>query len=88
MAERRGADDQLGHRAAARFAHPTHLACDLRDDRAVLSATSLSKGIYEYVYYARATAPGDFFVAPAHAAETYFPEVFGRSDSSRFVVTP
>ena len=61
---------------------------DLRDDRAVLSATWLSKGIYEYVYYARATAPGDFFVAPAHAEETYFPEVFGRSDSSRFVVTP
>ena len=61
---------------------------DLRDDRAVLSATWLSKGIYEYVYYARATAPGNFFVAPAHAEETYFPEVFGRSDSSRFVVTP
>jgi len=61
---------------------------DLRDNRAVLGATWLSKGIYEYVYYARATAPGDFFVAPAHAAETYFPEVFGRSDSSRFVVTP
>jgi uncharacterized protein YfaS (alpha-2-macroglobulin family) len=61
---------------------------DLRDDRAVLSATRLSKGVYEYVYYARATAPGDFFVAPAHAEETYFPEVFGRSDSSRFVVTP
>jgi len=40
------------------------------------------------VYYARATTPGDFFVAPAHAEETYFPEVFGRSDSSRFVVTP
>jgi uncharacterized protein YfaS (alpha-2-macroglobulin family) len=54
----------------------------------VLGATWLSKGVYEYVYYARATAPGDFFVAPAHAAETYFPEVFGRSDSSRFVVTP
>jgi uncharacterized protein YfaS (alpha-2-macroglobulin family) len=61
---------------------------DLRDDRAVLSAERLSKGVYEYVYYARATAPGDFFVAPAHAEETYFPEVFGRSDSSRFVVTP
>jgi len=61
---------------------------DLRDDRAVLSASWLSRGIYEYVYYARATAPGDFFVAPAHAEETYFPEVFGRSDSSRFVVTP
>ncbi len=61
---------------------------DLRDDRAVLGATRLSKGVYEYVYYARATAPGDFFVAPAHAEETYFPEVFGRSDSSRFVVMP
>jgi uncharacterized repeat protein (TIGR01451 family) len=61
---------------------------DLRDDRAVLSADHLPKGVYEYVYYARATAPGDFFVAPAHAEETYFPEVFGRSDGSRFLVKP
>jgi len=61
---------------------------DLRDDRAALSAERLPKGVYEYVYYARATAPGDFFVAPAHAEETYFPEVFGRSDSSRFTVLP
>ena len=61
---------------------------DLRDDRAVLTAERLSKGVYEYVYYARATAPGSFFVAPAHAEETYFPEVFGRSDSGRFTVLP
>jgi uncharacterized protein YfaS (alpha-2-macroglobulin family) len=61
---------------------------DLRDDRAVLSAERLSKGVYEYVYYARATAPGSFFFAPAHAEETYFPEVFGRSDSGRFTVVP
>ena len=61
---------------------------DLRDDRAVLSADRVSKGVYEYVYYARATTPGDFFVAPAHAEEQYFPEVFGRSDSGRFTVTP
>ena len=61
---------------------------ELRDDRAVLYATRLAKGVYEYVYYARATTPGDFFVAPAYAEETYFPDVFGRSDSSRFVVTP
>jgi uncharacterized protein YfaS (alpha-2-macroglobulin family) len=40
------------------------------------------------VYYARATTPGSFFVAPAHAEETYFPEVFGRSDSGRFTVAP
>ena len=61
---------------------------EMRDDRAVLRAQTLSKGIYEYVYYARATTTGDFFVAPAHAEETYFPEVFGRSDSSRFSVRP
>jgi len=61
---------------------------ELRDDRAALYAGSISKGVYEYVYYARATTPGNFFVAPAHAQETYFPEVFGRSDSSTFVVTP
>jgi len=61
---------------------------DLRDDRAVLSADRVPKGVYEYVYYARATTPGDFYVAPAHAEETYFPEVFGRSDSGRFSVMP
>ncbi len=61
---------------------------ELRDDRAVLKTDRLPKGVYEYVYYARATTPGDFFVAPAHAEETYFPEVFGRSDSGRFIVEP
>jgi len=61
---------------------------DLRDDRAVLVTDRLPRGIHEYVYYARATTVGDFFVAPAHAAETYFPEVFGRSDSGRFTVGP
>lgn len=60
---------------------------ELHDDRAVLRTDRLTKGVYEYVYYARATTTGDFFVAPAHAEETYFPEVFGRSDSSRFRVT-
>ena len=59
---------------------------DLRDDRLVLQASRLQQGVHEYVYYARATTPGDFFVAPAHAEETYLPEVFGRSDSSRFTV--
>ncbi len=61
---------------------------ETHDDRVVLSADRLAKGVYEYVYYAQATTPGAFFVAPAHAEETYFPEVFGRSDSSRFTVTP
>ena len=61
---------------------------DIRDDRVTLLAARLREGVHEYVYYARATMPGEFFVAPAHAEETYFPEVFGRSDSSRFTVRP
>ena len=59
---------------------------DLRDDRVTLYAKHLPKGVHRYIYYARATTPGDFFVAPAHAQETFFPEVFGRSDSGRFTV--
>ncbi len=59
---------------------------DIRDDRVTLLASRLPQGVHEYVYYARATTPGDFFVAPVHAEETYFPEVFGRSDSSRFTI--
>ncbi|MXX18897.1 MAG: hypothetical protein F4X03_09180 [Dehalococcoidia bacterium] len=59
---------------------------DLRDDRVTLLASRIPKGVHEYVYYARATTPGDFFVAPTFAEETYLPEVFGRSDSGRFVV--
>jgi uncharacterized protein YfaS (alpha-2-macroglobulin family) len=56
------------------------------DDRVRLTAESLPKGVYEFIYYARATTPGDFYVAPVHAEESYFPEVFGRSDSGRFTV--
>jgi uncharacterized repeat protein (TIGR01451 family) len=58
----------------------------IRDDRLVLRATNLPKGVHTYVYYARVTVPGDFFVAPPHAEETRFPEVFGRGDSGRFTV--
>ncbi|HEX5368415.1 MAG TPA: hypothetical protein VFY10_03275, partial [Dehalococcoidia bacterium] len=61
---------------------------DVLDNEVRLSTRTLSKGVYEFVYYARATTPGDYFVAPAHAEESFFPDVFGRSDSSRFTVTP
>lgn len=86
----RAAERQQGAYAAPwyRWYYSPWQQVDLRDDRAVLGADRVPKGVYEYVYYARATTPGDFFVAPAHAEETYFPEVFGRSDSTRFTVTP
>ncbi len=59
---------------------------DIRDDRVTLLASLLLTGVHEYVYYARASTPGDFFVAPIHAQESYVPGVFDRSDSSRFSI--
>ncbi len=59
---------------------------DTRDAGVTLSAQQLVEGVHRYIYYARATTPGDFFVSPAHAQESYFPDVFGRSDSTRFSV--
>ncbi len=60
---------------------------ELRDEKAVLFATYLPKGTYEYVYSIRASIPGEFRVIPTHAEEMYFPEVFGRGDGGLFRVT-
>ncbi len=61
---------------------------DLRDEKAVLFATRLPKGTYEYTYLIRATAAGEFRTIPTFAYEMYFPEVWGRSDGGVFTVTP
>ena len=53
---------------------------ELRDEKVVLFADYLPKGVYEYSYTMRATLPGDYHVIPTVAQEFYFPEVFGRSD--------
>jgi len=58
----------------------------LLDDRAVLFATELGKGTYEYTYLIRASLAGNFRVAPAHVEEMYFPEVFGNSAGGIFTV--
>jgi uncharacterized protein YfaS (alpha-2-macroglobulin family) len=68
-----------GHR---RFTHT-----ELRDDKAVLFATYLPKGTYEYTYLIRATLPGEYQVRPTHAEEMYFPEVFGRGDGEVFRIS-
>jgi len=59
---------------------------ELRDDKAVLFATYLPRGTYEYTYYVRASLPGKYRVRPTLASEMYFPEVFGRSDGGVFRV--
>ena len=61
---------------------------DVRDDRVTLYADELPKGVHEYVFFMRATSPGDYFAAPAHVEEAFFPEVFGRSDSERLTIGP
>ncbi|MEW5957615.1 MAG: Ig-like domain-containing protein [Chloroflexota bacterium] len=60
---------------------------ELRDEKAVLFATFLPKGTYEYTYQVRASLPGEYRVIPTHAEEMYFPEVFGRGDGGLFRVT-
>jgi len=59
---------------------------ELRDEKVALFATNLPAGTYEYTYQIRAGVDGTFNVLPAHAEEMYFPEVFGRSDGSQFVI--
>ena len=51
---------------------------ELRDDRAALFADYLPRGVYRYEYSLHLTTQGTFHALPAHAAESYFPEVFGR----------
>ncbi|MBN1219630.1 MAG: Ig-like domain-containing protein [Anaerolineae bacterium] len=61
---------------------------EVRDEKAVLFATYLPKGTYEYTYTIRASVPGEFRVIPTHAEEMYFPEVFGRGDGGLFKISP
>ncbi len=64
---------------------PTHV--DLRDDKAVLFATSLDPGSYQFTYSIRASLPGTFMTLPVTASQMYFPDVWGRGAGSQFVVT-
>jgi uncharacterized protein YfaS (alpha-2-macroglobulin family) len=61
---------------------------DMRDNRVVLFATYLPRGVHEYVYFLRTTTAGEYRVMPAQAYEMYFPEVWGRTDGALFSVTP
>ncbi len=59
---------------------------ELRDEKAVLFATFLPKGTYEYTYQIRASLPGEYRIIPTHAEQMYFPEVFGRGDGGVFTI--
>lgn len=52
---------------------------EIRDDRVLLFADYLPKGVYTYSFLVRAGLPGKYHHLPASVHQMYFPEVFGRT---------
>ena len=61
---------------------------ELRDDRVLAFADLMDPGTLELEYLARATSPGSFTAAPAHAEVMYEPEVNGRTAARQIEVRP
>lgn len=59
---------------------------EMRDDRVLLFADYLPKGVYTYNFLIRAGLPGTYNHLPASAYQMYFPEVFGRTGGEFVVV--
>ena len=57
-----------------------------RDDRVVYFSDHLPPGVHLATFVARATTRGTFIVKPAHAAEMYAPEVFGRTGAGTLTI--
>jgi alpha-2-macroglobulin len=60
---------------------------EFRDEKAVIYASYLPKGVYEYVYTIRPGVEGTYNVIPPVVQEVYFPEVYGRGDGMAFTIT-
>ncbi len=58
----------------------------LLDHKAVLYASHLEPGTYEYTYLLRASTAGNYHAIPAMAEQESFPEVFGRSAGGVFTI--
>ena len=59
---------------------------EMRDDRVLLFADYLPKGVYTYNFLVRAGLPGTYNHLPASAYQMYFPEVFGRTGGEFIVI--
>jgi hypothetical protein len=53
-----------------------------------MNATYLAAGTYELTYRLTPLQAGEFRLLPAHAYETYFPEVEGSSAGAVFRIDP
>jgi uncharacterized protein YfaS (alpha-2-macroglobulin family) len=60
---------------------------EFRDEKAVIYASYLPQGVYEYVYTIRPNVEGIYSVIPPIVQELNFPEVYGRGDGMVFTVT-
>ena len=60
---------------------------EFRDEKVIIYASYLPRGIYEYVYTISPSIAGQFNVIPPIAQELYFPEVYGRGAGTRFTIT-
>ena len=60
---------------------------EFHDEKAVIYASYLPRGVYEFVYAIRPSIAGEFNVIPPIAQEMYFPEVYGRGAGTRFTIT-
>ncbi|MDQ7024022.1 MAG: Ig-like domain-containing protein [Anaerolineae bacterium] len=59
---------------------------EFRDEAVYLTADFLPAGTYEFVYSLRVGIEGAYNVIPVTAQESYFPDVYGRSDGQSFTV--
>ena len=60
---------------------------EFRDEKAVIYASHLPPGVYEYVYTIRPSVAGQFNVMPPAAKQLYFPEVYGRGEGMLFTIS-
>jgi hypothetical protein len=60
---------------------------EYRDEKVVFYSEFLPAGTYLYSYTLQTVIPGEYQVNPATARESYFPEVFGRSEGFLFAIT-
>ncbi len=60
---------------------------EFRAEKAVIYASNLPPGVYEFVYTIRPTVAGEYLVIPPVARQLYFPEVYGRGDGKLFTIS-
>ena len=60
---------------------------EFRDEKAIIYASYLPPGVYEFVYAIRPTVAGEYRVIPPVARQYYYPEVYGRGDGRLFTIS-